>query len=114
VVAERMNTASKLVFSRTMRASPWANTEVVSSDPVAELRRRKAEPGPDRVILGSGTLIGPLTQERLIDEYQVVVVPIALGEGRPMFTGLDVRSNLRMMRVRSFANGAVVIWYEPA
>ncbi len=59
-----------------------ANTKLVKTDPVPEVRKLKNESGPDIVIMGSGTIVSQLTQERLIDEYQVVVIPIILSQGR--------------------------------
>ncbi len=114
VVAEHMNSLPKVVFSRTLRESPWANTRMVSSDPVAEIRRLREEPGPDMAIMGSGTIVTPLAAEGLIDEYQFVIVPVVIGAGRPLFEGLTVKLNLRLSATRSFVNGNVLLTYEPA
>jgi hypothetical protein len=69
--------------------------------------------GSDLVILGSGTLVSQLTKERLIDEYQIVVVPVALGGGRTLFDGCKGRLSLKLKTSRAFANGNVVLCYEP-
>jgi dihydrofolate reductase len=114
VVAERMNSLPKVVFSRTLSDSPWANTRMVSSDPVAEIRRLRDESGPDMAIMGSGTIVTRLAAEGLIDEYQFVIVPVVIGAGRPLFEGLTVKLNLRLADTRSFANGNVLLTYEPA
>jgi dihydrofolate reductase len=66
------------------------------------------------VILGSGSLVSQLTAARLIDEYQLVVNPIVLGAGRTLFETVADRVRLKVTRTRSFANGNVVSWYEPA
>jgi dihydrofolate reductase len=72
----------------------------------------KATPGPDMVIMGSGTIVSQLTEARLIDEYQVVLHAVALGRGKGMF---DVREKtpLALKKTRVFANGNIVLWYEP-
>src|SRR6187399_1435948 len=72
-VANRMNTASKVVFSRSMKESDWQNTRFYCSDIVEEVRRMKSNDGPDMIIMGSGTIVQQLTDSRLIDEYQFVV-----------------------------------------
>jgi dihydrofolate reductase len=113
VVAERMNNLQKVVFSRTLDRASWSNTRLVKGDPVAELRGMKAEPGPDMVIMGSGSIVAQLSDAGVIDEYQVVVNPIALGSGRTMFEGMKRRLNLTLKRTRAFANGNVVLWYQP-
>lgn len=48
----------------------------------------KQQPGPDMAILGSGSIIAQLAPERLIDEFQIVVNPVALGSGRTIFDGI--------------------------
>jgi len=113
-VAAGMNQARKIVFSRTLAGVSWQNTTLMKGDLVDEVTRLKREPGPDLVILGSGSLVSQLTQARLIDEYQVVVNPIVLGRGRPLFETVDGRIPLALRKSRAFTNGNVVLWYEPA
>ncbi|HVO31544.1 MAG TPA: dihydrofolate reductase family protein [bacterium] len=113
IVAERMNSLPKIVFSRTLEKASWNNTTLINGDIAARMRALKAEPGPDMVILGSGTIVAQLTDARLIDSYQVVVNPIVLGAGRTMFDGLKEPLNLALTKTRTFGNGNVVLWYEP-
>lgn len=114
VVAAQMNALPKVVFSRTMKRAEWNNTLLVKGDMVEEMRKMKGEPGPDMVILGSGTIVAQFSQARLIDEYQVVVSPIVLGGGKSMFSGLTARLPLKRTKSLSFENGNVVLWYELA
>ena len=113
LVAERMNQVPKVVFSRTLDSASWANTRLVKGDLPAEIRRMKLEPGDGLVILGSGTIVSQLAQEGLIDEYQIVVNPIALGGGRTLFEGLTTRLPLRRTAMRGFANGKVLLGFQP-
>lgn len=113
VVAERMNAMAKLVFSRTLTAAPWRNTTLVAADPVAEIRRRKRLPGDDMTILGSGSIVAPLAAAGLVDQIQLVVVPIALGGGRTPFAGATERLSFRLTDSRAFRNGNVVLTYAP-
>ncbi|MCI0674043.1 MAG: dihydrofolate reductase family protein [Myxococcaceae bacterium] len=114
VVAERMNGLPKVVFSRTLGKASWKNTRLVTGDIAAEVRKMKQEPGPDMVILGSGSIVSQLSEARLIDEYQIVLNPLALGSGRTMFDGIGEKLDLTLRRTRAFSNGNVVLWYEPA
>jgi len=57
VVAERMNAFPKVVFSRTLAKASWSNTTLVKNDLPGEIRRMKAAPGADMVILGSGSVV---------------------------------------------------------
>lgn len=113
VVAERMNALPKIVFSRTLPEATWSNTTLVQDDPAGAMRRLKREPGPDMVILGSGTIVSQLASEGLIDEYQLVLTPVVLGKGRTMFEGLTKTLPLRQTRIRTFRNGKIFLGYEP-
>lgn len=113
-VAERMNSAPKVVFSRTLDRATWNNTKLVKGGLAAEIRKMKTEPGEGMAILGSGTIVSQLAEEGLIDEYQVVVNPIVLGQGRTMFEGVKKRLPLKRTKTRTFGNGNVFVCYEPA
>lgn len=65
-------------------------------------------------ILGSGSIVAQLARENLIDEYQVMIDPIALGKGRSMFDGIQAPLQLRISKSRAFNNGKVFLRYEPA
>jgi dihydrofolate reductase len=111
-VAEGMNRMPKVVFSRTLDQATWNNTKLVKSDLAAEIRKMKKETGDGMAIMGSGSIISQLTQEGLIDEYQVVVNPIILGKGRTMFDGVKEKVNLKLTNTRAFGNGNVYLCYE--
>jgi dihydrofolate reductase len=113
VVAERMNSLPKVVFSRTLDNPSWSNTKLMKGDLAAEVGRMKKEPGEDMVILGSGSIVAQLAQAGLIDEYQIVMTPVVLGKGRTMFEGLKGNLALKLTRTRTFENGNVFLCYEP-
>jgi dihydrofolate reductase len=113
-VAAGMNRMRKTVFSRTLDRASWQNTTLVKGDLVSEVKKMKQQPGPDVVIMGSGSIVSQLTQARLIDEYQIVLCPIVLGKGRTLFETVDGKIALSLTKTRSFKNGNVVLWYEPA
>jgi dihydrofolate reductase len=113
-VAKGMNNQPKVVFSRTMDKATWNNTKLVKSDLPGEIRKMKKEPGEGMVILGSGTIVSQLTQEGLIDEFQIIVTPIVLGKGRTLFEGVKNKVKLKQTKTRSFKNGNVFVCYEPS
>jgi dihydrofolate reductase len=113
-VAAGMNAMRKTVFSRTLDTVAWQNTVLLKGDLVTEVRRLKQQPGPDIVILGSGSIVSQLTQARLIDEYQLVLNPIVVGRGRSLFETVVDTLNLTLTKTQSFRNGNVVLWYEMA
>ncbi len=114
VVAEQMNKLPKVVFSRTLSKPDWSNARLLKGDLVSEVRKLKDESGPGMVIMGSGSIVAQLAPHSLIDEYQIVVIPVVLGSGRTLFEGGNDRLPLKLTRTRAFSNGNVVLWYEPA
>ena len=113
-VAAGMNRMPKYVFSRSLDHVDWENTTLLKGDLIEEVGKLKQQDGPDIVILGSGDVVAQLAEAGLIDEFQVVVNPVALGAGRTMFEGVDSPIALRLIHSRTFANGNVVLCYQPA
>lgn len=113
VVAKGMNELPKVVFSRTLDRVTWNNTKLVKGDLAAEVRKMKNEPGNGIAILGSGSIVSQLAKEGLVDEFQFVVTPVVLGEGRTMFDGITQKLPLKLTRTRAFSNGNVLLCYEP-
>jgi len=112
-VAAGMNSMPKIVFSRTLAQASWNNTRLVKSDIANEMRRMKQAEGKGMAIMGSGSIVSQLAQEGLIDEYQVVVNPLVLGQGRTMFDGVKDKLTLKLSMSRTFRNGNVLLCYEP-
>ena len=111
-VAEGMNNAPKVVFSRKMDKASWNNTRVIKGDLAEEIRKLKEAPGDGLVLMGSGTIISQIALKGVIDEYQMVVNPIALGKGRTMFDGIEDKLNLTLTSTRAFRNGNVLLSYK--
>jgi dihydrofolate reductase len=114
VVAAGMNKSEKIVFSRTLQKADWNNTRLVKDDMIAEVRRLKQQSGKDLTVLGSGSIVSQLAEAGLIDEYHVLVNPVAIGRGKTMFEGLKNRLALKLIGTRTFGNGNVLLTYEPA
>lgn len=114
VVAEQMNSLPKVVFSRTMKQATWKNTTLLQGDLAAEVRKLKAGPGPDLVLMGSGSIVSQLTNARLIDQYQLVVHPLVLGRGLKLFDAVQEKMPLKLEHTRAFGNGNVLLSYTRA
>ncbi len=113
-VAAGMNSMSKVVFSKTLDQASWSNTKLIKGDLVSEVRKLKNEDGPGMAIMGSGSIISQLALEHLIDEYHMMMDPVALGKGRTMFEGLKDKLTLKLTKSKTFNNGKVFLRYEPA
>jgi len=108
-----MNSAEKVVFSRTLKNVDWNNTRLVRDDMLSEVRRLKQGSGKDLTVLGSGSIVAQLAQERLIDEFEILLNPVVIGQGKTMFEGVKDRFSLKLMSTRTFKNGNILLNYEP-
>jgi dihydrofolate reductase len=113
-VTAYMNALPKVVFSRTLAAAEWHNTRLVKTDPVAEVRRLKTEPGKDLFLFGSADLASTLSAAGLIDEYRLGLTPIVLGRGNPLFKPADRALRLTLIDSRPLSNGCLILRYVPA
>ena len=113
VVARFMNGKPKLAFSRTLKKADWANTRLVKEDPAKVVAALKQQPGKDLMIFGSANLAATLIKHGLIDEYQVMINPLVLGRGRPLFQGVRDRLHLQLVSTRVFRVGNVLLTYKP-
>lgn len=106
-VAKGMNAARKYLVSRSLEPK-WANSQLLEGELVSAVRLLKASEGPPIVILGSGSVVATLGEAGLVDEYQFVMIPTALGGGRTLFTR---GAPLRLVAQRAFSNGNIVLTY---
>ena len=103
---------AKIVFSRTLQDVTWKNTKLKKEIIKDEIRELKKQPGKN-IIVGSPSLIVALMQLNLIDEYQLNVQPIVLGNGLPLFKNIKDTINLRLIKTKIFKCGSIALYYEP-
>ncbi len=111
--AVAIDNISKIVFSRTLQHVDWKNTELkkeVIREEILELRQ-SSNGGSKNILVGSPGLIVALAQLDLIDEYQLVVHPIVLGKGLPLFKNINDRIDLKLLKTKTFGCGAVTLYY---
>jgi dihydrofolate reductase len=104
---------SKIVFSHSLINVEWKNTRLkkeVIKEEVLELRQQSGK----NILAGSRSLILTLMQLDLIDEYQLCVQPIILGNGLRLFNNINDRINLKLISTKIFGSGSIVLYYEPA
>ncbi len=113
IVAKGMNEAEKIVFSRTLKNADWNNTSLIKENMLDEIRKLKKTSAKDMTILGSGSIVAALAEEGLIDEYQIMIDPVALGDGGTLFSGLKKQLDLKLVNTRVFKSGVVLLCYQP-
>jgi dihydrofolate reductase len=113
VVAEKMNSLPKIVFSKTLDKVEWNNTRLVKGDPGKECRKLKQMNDKDIFIFGSANLVSVLFNRGLIDEFRIMINPLILGQGNTLFKPARNRFPLRLIKTKTFKSGNVLLYYEP-
>ena len=111
---EFLNKVKKYVASTTLKEPlPWENSVLLSDDAADAVTALKREHNESFTILGSGELIKSLIRRNLIDEYVLLIYPLALGTGHRMFPeGETVR--LRLVDSLTTPSGVIITTFLPA
>ncbi len=108
--ASRMNSLDKIVFSRTPFTPTWG--PITAYTDIRKLKDIKQQPGKSMAVLGSSNLSVSLLQAGLIDEIRIMINPVVLGRGNPLFAGIESNRTFSFTDSRSFANGNVLLRYR--
>jgi dihydrofolate reductase len=109
---DRMNSIPKYVASRTLRETTW-NATVIPEDVADFVAGLKRQPGGNIVKYGNGPLDQLLMASNLIDEFHLLLTPVAAGAGRHMFEEIGGAPQLSLADVRRFASGELILVYTP-
>ena len=110
--ARKLNAMRKIVFSKTLPTVEWNNSSLVKEVLPEEITKLKQEPGRDMLIYGSASIVRTLTNHGLIDEYQLLVHPVVLGGGKPLFQDIKQRQKLRLVKTKTFPSGVIGLYYQ--
>ncbi len=103
---------SKIVFSHTLKNVDWENVKLAKGGIKEEVLELKQQAGKN-ILAGSPSLIVSLSQLGLIDEYQLCVHPVIVGNGLPLFKAINEKTILKLLKTKSFNSGAITLYYEP-
>ncbi len=106
------NKVLKVVISKTLKGSNFANTKIIDDNIDNEIQTIKNQPGSNILMFGSPTTAHSLMQCNLIDEYWIFVNPILLGQGIPLFENINDKIPLRLTEAKAFACGVVGLNYK--
>jgi dihydrofolate reductase len=112
-IADALNTKPKYVASNTLTAPRWADTTVLSGDIAAAIGELKAKPGGELQVHGSGTLTRWLIENHLVDEMNVLIVPVVVGQGMRLFPDSGPDMALDLVESRAFPKGITLQVYRP-
>ena len=113
MITKKMNEITKNVFSRGLVKVNWDNTNLFKSNVPKAIYEFKKSSNKDILILGSAKLSETLTKNGMIDVYRIVINPIILGKGNPLFLNLDNQVRLELKNSRAFHSGNILLEYEP-
>jgi dihydrofolate reductase len=113
IVAGKMNSLPKIVFSRTLENAGWNNTKIIRDNITDEIVRLKKQPGKEIAVFGSSGLGVSLLHSGLLDELRIMINPVVLANGTRLFEGIDGKLDAKLTGLKAFRSGNVLLYYEP-
>jgi dihydrofolate reductase len=113
-VSHGINVLPKYVPSTTLKDPTWQNTHVISGDVEAAVRELKAKAGRELQVHGSGELLRWLLERDLVDELNLEVCPVVVGDGLRLFPEHGQTHNLTLVESRTTPSGMSLLTYRPA
>lgn len=117
VVAELMNSTPKIVFSKSLdkltEISHWQNAKLfreVKSEDIIALKKQSSK---DLAVYGSNRLCVNLMQLGLVDEFRLMINPVAVSAGTSLFSGLKKQTNFELKSQLQFKSGNALLTYQP-
>lgn len=115
-IIHKMNSLSKIVFSKTLSSVGWNNSILIKENITEEIQKLKESSEPwekDMVIFGSGSIVSAFTEAKLIDEYRLILNPVLIGNGNSLFKTISTKQNLDLIRTKTLSNGVIILYYHP-
>lgn len=116
VVAQLMNETPKVVVSKTLKnvveTKKWRSVALIKDNFKQEIKKLKNQKGKNIILLGSNNLCVTLLKENLIDEIRIMISPIAIGKGTPLFIGIQNREKFKLLKTKEFKSGNVLLYYR--
>jgi dihydrofolate reductase len=112
--AAPMNAIPKVVFSSALDRADWPDSRIARGDLAEEIAALKREPGKDMIAWGGAAFAQSLTRLGLVDEYRLILQPVALGEGLALFKDLHAPVRLELIDAQTYDTGAALHVYRPA
>jgi dihydrofolate reductase len=111
--AKKMLETPKVVFTKTLKKSQWANTDIATGDLTDEITKLKGLKGKDIIVYGGASFDSSLIRAGLIDEFHLFINPVAIGNGMTIFKDLNEIQKFILIKSVTFDCGIVGLHYEP-
>ena len=109
-----INDVKKYVASHTRRTLEWSNSILLKDDVVEEVRKLKAQDGPNLHVYGSGNFVQTLLKHDLVDELWLKHFPITLGKGKRLFAEGTIPAAFKLSKGKVLPSGVIFANYERA
>ena len=110
--ARWLEQADRVVFSKTLQTVTWKGTRIVRDDIAGAIASMKQQSGKNMWLFGGANIAQTLMKLGLIDEYRLMVNPVILGGGKPLFHGLTERIALKLVNAKTLHSGVVELHYQ--
>jgi dihydrofolate reductase len=111
--AKKMLETPKVVFTKTLKKSQWANTDIATGDLTDEITKLKGLKGKDIIVYGGASFDSSLIRAGLIDEFHLLINPVAIGNGMTIFKDLNEIQKFSLIKSVAFDCGILGLHYEP-
>jgi dihydrofolate reductase len=112
-IGHRINAVPRYVPSASRTETPWENTHFIAGDLERKVRELKARPGGELQVHGSGALLRWLLAHDLVDELNLRITPVILGDGMRLFPEAGVATDLELVESQSLPSGAIIQTFRP-
>jgi dihydrofolate reductase len=111
--AKKMIETPKVVFTKTLKKSQWANTDIAIGDLTDEITKLKNQKGTDIIAYGGASFDSSLIRAGLVDEFHLFINPVAIGNGMTIFKDLNKIQKFDLVKSVAFDCGIIGLHYEP-
>jgi dihydrofolate reductase len=110
-MAHKINNITKIVISHALKSVEWKNSLLLKEINSKEIVKMKQKEGKNILVIGSAIIVQQLTNLGLIDEYHLLLHPVVLGSGKPLFKDIRQKHELKLLEAKTFSNGVVMLCY---
>ncbi|PKO13424.1 MAG: deaminase [Chloroflexi bacterium HGW-Chloroflexi-10] len=110
---KKVTDTPKIVLSNTLTHSEWPLTKVINGDFIEETKKLKEQNGGDIIVYGGVMFASTLIKNHLVDEIHLLINPVALGSGLPIFADIESKQEMDLVKSKAFDCGIVWIQYTP-
>jgi dihydrofolate reductase len=112
-IGAALNSRPKYVVSTSLTEPKWAGTTVLTGDVASAVEDLKAQPGGELLVPGSGVLVRTLLADNLVDQLDLVIYPVVVGQGTRLFPDAGPDIALDLVESRSTPSGVTIQTYRP-